>query len=134
MVKEKRTPVEAGKRQPTVTRYYAAVGKPTGNKNEETPLKNDKITLLSAGNNEKNDNESKDNDCTIRTEKGNIMEPDTAPVDEGKGLELDKEKNKNKEEIESNGEEDDGSLGLNSEIKNDDEQQELYLTNNKNCT
>ena len=60
MVKKKRTSVEAGKGQPTVTSYYTAVEKPSGNKNEEKPLKNDEITLLSAGNNESNDN-----DCTI---------------------------------------------------------------------
>ena len=125
MVKKKRTPVEPGKGQPIVTSYYAAVGKPSGNKNEEKPLKNDKITLLLAGHNESNDN-----DCTIRTEKGTIMEPNTAPVDDRNGLELDKEKDKNKEEVKSSGEEDDGSLDeLNSKIKNDDKQQELYFNN-----
>ena len=128
MVKKKLTPVEAGKGQPTVGRYYAVVGKPSRNKNEEKPLKNDEIAL-SAGNNESNDNESKDNDCIIRTEKGTIMEPDTAPADEGNDLEPGKEKDKKKEEVESSGEEDDGSLELNSEIKNDDEQQELYFNN-----
>ena len=39
MVKKKRTPVEAGKVQIAVTSYYAAVGKPSGNKNKEKPLK-----------------------------------------------------------------------------------------------
>ena len=59
------------------------------------------ITLL-AGNNDK----SNDNDSTIatiitiiRTEKGTIMGPNTAPANDRKGLELDKEKDKNKEEI-----------------------------------
>ena len=60
MVKEKRTPAEAGKGQPTLASYYATLGKPSGNKNKEKPLKNDEIALLSAGNNESNDN-----DCTI---------------------------------------------------------------------
>ena len=73
MVKKKRTPVEPGKGQPIVTSYYAAVGKPSGNKDKEKPLENDEIVLILAGNNESNDNESKDNDCTIQTEKGIIM-------------------------------------------------------------
>ena len=59
--------------------YYAAVGKPSGNKNEEKPLRNDEIILLSAGNNESNNN-----DCIIRTEKGTVIEPNTAPADDDK--------------------------------------------------
>ena len=79
------------------------------------------------GNNKSNDN---NNDYTIRTEKGTITEPNTAPADDENGLELDKEKDKNKEEVESSSEEDDGLLDkLNSKIKNDDEQQEMYFNN-----
>ena len=61
------------------------------------------------------------------------MEPNQAPADDGKGLELDKKKDKNKEEVESSGEEsEDRSLDkLNSKIKNDDKQQELYFNNGK---
>ena len=126
MVKKKPTPAEAGIGLTTVASYYSVVEKPAENKNEKKPLKNDKIAVLSARNNESNDN---DNDCTIQTEKGTTIEPNTVSADEGNGLELDKEKDKNKEEVESSGEEDDGSLELNSEIKNDDEQQELYFNN-----
>ena len=42
MVKKKKTPVGAGKGQPTVSSYYAIVGKSSGNKNKEKPLKNGK--------------------------------------------------------------------------------------------
>ena len=84
-------------------------------------MENDQIALLLAGNNESNNN-----DCTttttIRTEKGTIMGPNTAPTDDdGKDLELDKTNNKSREDVENSGEEDedkDGSLELNSEIKN----------------
>ena len=76
--------------------YYTVVEKPSENKNEEKPLKTDKEIALSAGNNDKsNDNDST---TTIRTEKGTIMGPNMAPTDDGgKDLELDKTNNKNKE-------------------------------------
>ena len=121
MGKKKLTPVEAGKGQPTVKSCYVVVGKPSENKNEEKLLKTDKEIALSAG-----INESNDNDCTtIRTEKGTIMGPNTAPTDDGKDLELDKTNDKNKEDVENSGEEDEDEDGSPNKIKsefNDDQE------------
>ena len=63
------------------------------------------ITLLAGNNDKSNDNDSTIT-TTIRTEKGTIMGPNTAPIDYGKNLELDKKKDKNKEVVENSGEED----------------------------
>ena len=126
MGKKKPTPARARKGLMIVASYYSEVEKPAENKNEEKPLKNDEIAVLSAGNNESTDN---DNDYTIQMEKGTTMTPNTASMDKKNCLKLDKEKVKNKEEVESSGDEDeDGSLELNSEI-NDDKQQELHFNN-----
>ena len=127
MVKKKRTPVEAGKGQPTVASYYAAVGKPSGNKNGEKPLKNDEIALLLAGNNENNDCTT----TTFRTEKGTIMGLNTAPTDDdGKDLELDKTNDKNKEDVENSGEEDEDEDGSPNKINSEfNDYQESYFNN-----
>ena len=96
MGKEKLTPAEAGKGQPTVANYYTVVSKPLENKSKEELLKNEEEIVFLAENNDK----SNDNDSTVTTtiqpEKGTIIGPNTAPADDGKELELDKNKNKNK--------------------------------------
>ena len=129
MVKKKRKPVEAGKGQPTVTSYCGAVGKPSGNKNEEKSLKNDKITLVLAGNNESNNSDS--TSTTIQTEKGTIMGPNTASTDDdGKDLELDKTNNKNKEDVDNSGEEDEDEDGSPDKINSKfNDNQESYFNN-----
>ena len=117
--------------------YYSVVLKPSENKNKEEPLKTEEEIAFSAENNESNDNDSTVI-TTIRPEKGTIMEPNTAPADDGKYLRLDKTKDKNREKVESSGEKDeDGSLNeINSknENKNTDEQQTYFRTGPEKAT
>ena len=131
MGKKKLTTVEAGKGQSTVDCYYAVVQKPSENKTEEKPLKTDKEIALLVGNNESNDNDSITTTTSIRTEKGTIMRPNTAPTDDdGTNLELNKTNNKNKKDVENSGEEgedEDGSPNkINSKFNYD---QESYFNN-----
>ena len=104
MVKKKPTPAEVGKGLTTVASYYSVVEKPAETKIKENPLKNDKITALSAGNNDTNDNITNTN-TTTQPEEATTMGLDTAPADEEKELELGKNEGKNKEDVESSGDE-----------------------------
>ena len=122
MGKKKLTTAEAGKGQPTVESYYAVVGKPSENKNEEKSLKTDKEIVLLVGNNDSNNN-----DCTtIRT----IMGLNRTPMDDGKDLELVKTNDKNKEHVENSGEEDENEDGLPNKINSEfNDDQESYFNN-----
>ena len=118
--------------------YYAVVSKPSENQNKEEPLKTEEGIVFSAENNNKSNNNDSTVITTIRPEKGTIMEPNTAPADDGKYLRLDKTKDKNREKVESSGEKDkDGSLNeINSknENKNTDEQQTYFRTGPEKAT
>ena len=88
MVKKKPTPAEAGKGTKTLATYFAVLGKPDENKNEEKPLENADIAVFSA---KTNDN-TKDNSMTMTTntntttttrpEKATTTGTNTAPADE----------------------------------------------------
>ena len=114
-----------------MSNYYAVVLKPSKNKNEEEPLKTEKEFVFLTEDNESNDNDSTVI-TTIQLEKGTILGLNTVAADEGKDLGLGMTKAKNKEEVESSSEEDEDEDGspnkINSEIKNNCDQ-EYYFDN-----